>query len=149
MNTVSKACGTLATFALLAACSSRKAAPPPEAPPPAPTTAPAQSVVAVVVANGCVHLGKANARLAETAMSQLVDGCSAFRGSPVRFTAQLLTDGSIFFQPGAGKAEAIPVCVLEHPLRHKVKLSESCALDVRLEQSTIQVPRLTDAGGPG
>jgi hypothetical protein len=136
--------GTL--FVVLVACSTRKPAPPPEPPPPAPTTSPAQSVVAVVVANGCAQLGKANAKLAESAMSQLVDGCGGFKGSPVRFTAQLLADGSIFFQPGAGHAQSIPVCVLEHPLRHKVKLTGSCALDVQLEQSTIQVPRLGDAG---
>jgi hypothetical protein len=141
-------CGAFAVLlAAMAACGGRKPAPPPEVPPPASTTAPAQSVVAVVVANGCSHLGKANAKLAETAMNQLVDGCGSFRGSPVRFTAQLLADGSIFFQPGAGKAESIPVCVLEHPLKHKVKLTGSCALDVQLEQSTIQVPRVGAATG--
>jgi hypothetical protein len=134
-------------FAALAACGSRKPAPPPEVPALPPTTSPAQSVVAVVVANGCSRLGKANAKLAESAMSQLVDGCGSFRGSPVRFTAQLLADGSIFFQPGAGKAESIPVCVLEHPLKHRVKLTGSCALDVQLEQSTIQVPRVGAASG--
>ena len=131
-----------------AACAGRKApAAETPSPEPAPTTTAAQALVAVVVANGCAHLGKANAKLAESAMSQLVDGCGSFKGS-IRFTAQLLTDGSIFFQPGPGKAESIPVCVLEHPLKHKVRLTEACALDVRLEQSTVQVPRLADASAP-
>jgi hypothetical protein len=110
------------------------------------TTTPAQSVAAVVVANGCAHLGRANAKLAESAMNQLVDGCSSFKGKPVRFVAQLLPDGSIFFQPGPEMTESIPLCVLEHPLKHRVKLTGACALDVRLEQSTVQVPRLADAG---
>jgi hypothetical protein len=134
------------SVALLVACAAHKTeVAVSDGPPPAPTTTPAQSVAAVVVANGCAHLGKANAKLAESAMNQLVDGCGSFKGS-VRFTAQLLADGSIFFQPGPSKAEAIPVCVLEHPLKHKIRLTEPCALDVRLEQSTVQVPLKGDGG---
>jgi hypothetical protein len=130
----------------LAACGARKPAEAPEPePPPAPTTTPAQAVAAVVVANGCAHLGKANAKLAESAMNQLVDGCGSFKGS-VRFTAQLLADGSIFFQPGPSRTETIPMCVLQHPLRHKIKLTEPCALDVRLEQSVVQIPLKGDGG---
>jgi hypothetical protein len=104
------------------------------------------------VANDCARLGKANAKMAEAAMNQLVDGCGSFKGEPVRFIAQLLPDGSIQFQPGPpgpGQGAPIPICVLEHPLKHRVKLQAACSLDVRLEQTSVAAPHAADGGADG
>jgi hypothetical protein len=120
--------------ALLAACAS---APPPPPPPPPPT---AQTVSAIVVANGCAALGPANAKLAEKAMDQLVVGCGGFTGKPAHFTATLLAGGAIQFEARGGEAEAVPICALSHPLTHAVKLAKPCALDVKLEASSMTLP---------
>ena len=88
-----------------AACGSAPAAPPATAPAASATPAnsaaarPAHTVSAVVLVNGCARLGADNARLAQAAMSQLVDGCSAFLGDRVQFTATLLPGGTIQFEP--------------------------------------------------
>jgi hypothetical protein len=87
-----------------------------------------------------------NARLAQTAMNQLVDGCTGFVGEPVQFTATLLPGGAIQFEQRPGASQAIPLCVLNHPLTHRVRLRKACSLDVRLEESLVAVPRSADAG---
>jgi hypothetical protein len=136
-----------ASIAVAAACASAPA-PPPSAPPPAPTSDPsaAHAVTAVVLVNGCAHFGVANARLAEAAIDALVDGCSSFAGERVQFTATLLPGGAIQFDQKASDSTAIPVCVLSHPLTHRVQLQKACSLDVRLEQSSVIVPKSGDAG---
>jgi hypothetical protein len=103
-------------------------------------------VSAVVLVNGCGKLGDGDARVAESAMSQLVEGCGAFSGPKVQFTATLLPGGAIQFEPRADGSQAIPLCVLNHPLTHKVKLKKSCSLDVQLEEGSMAVPGRGDAG---
>jgi hypothetical protein len=129
------------------ACASTPPAPPSAAPSPAPTAAPARTVTAVVLVNGCAHLGVENGRLAEAAMNQLVEGCTGFSGDRVQFTATLLPGGAIQFEPREDASQAIPICVLNHPLTHRVKLQKACSLDVRLEEGVLVVPRSADAGG--
>jgi hypothetical protein len=128
-----------------AACASTPAATPASAAP-ASTTTPAHTVNAVVLANGCALYGAENATLAQAAMNQLVDGCGSFAGADVRFTATLLPGGAIQFEQKAGASTSIPVCVLNHPLSHKVKLQKACSLDVRLEEGTMALPRTSDGG---
>jgi hypothetical protein len=113
---------------------------------PAAPPAPAHAVSAVVLMNGCVQLGKDNARLAELAMNQLVDGCGSFSGGSVRFTATLLPGGAIEFERRPNQSQAIPICVLQHPLVHQVRLQSACVLDVQLEGSSMYVPKPGDAG---
>jgi hypothetical protein len=115
---------------------------PPPGPPPAP---PAHAVSAVVLVNGCAHLGVDNAKLAQAAMNQLVDGCGSFTGGRVQFSASLLPGGAIQFVQGPDPAQAIPVCVLTHPLTHRVRLQAACTLDVRLEEGSVDVPKATPA----
>jgi hypothetical protein len=107
---------------------------------------PAHAVSAVVLVNGCARLGKDNAGLAEAAINQLVDGCGSFSGDAVRFTATLLPSGAIQFEPRRDQSQAIPVCVLHHPLTHRVRLKEACTLDVKLEAGSMQVSKSSDAG---
>ena len=135
----------LVAVAGAAACASAPA-PPSTSPAPTPTPPPARTVTAVVLVNGCAHLGVENARLAEVAMNQLVEGCSGFSGDRVQFTATLLPGGAIQFEPRENGSQAIPICVLHHPLTHRVKLQKPCSLDVRLEEGVLVVPRAADAG---
>jgi hypothetical protein len=122
---------------VLATVSGCAANSPPPGPPPSP---PAHAVSAVVLVNGCAHLGVDNAKLAQAAMNQLVDGCGSFNGGRVQFSATLLPGGAIQFVQGPDPAQAIPVCVLTHPLTHRVHLQSACTLDVRLEEGPVQVP---------
>jgi len=123
--------------AMVAGCAARAA---PPAPPPA-----AHTVTAVVLVNGCAHLGVDNAKLAQAAMNQLVDGCGSFNGGRVQFSATLLPGGAIQFVQGPDPAQSIPICVLTHPLTHRVRLQTACTLDVRLEEGAVEVPK---APGP-
>jgi hypothetical protein len=118
-----------AVFLCVAACT-----------PPPPPTAPvktAHTVSAIVLVNGCSSLGPVNAKLAESAMTQLVEGCSSFGGGSVRFTATLLPGGAIQFEPHGDAKESIPICVLSHPLKHGVRLKSACSLDVQLEETAM------------
>jgi hypothetical protein len=107
-------------------------------PPPPPKTA--QAVSAIVLANQCATLGKTEAKLAEKEMDHLVDGCATYTGPALRFTATLLPGGAIQFEPRQGETNAIPICVLSHPLKHAVHLAKPCALDVKLEVTSMTVP---------
>jgi hypothetical protein len=145
---VRSGCGSFMSAGALAvvlACGGAPA-PPPSAPPAAAAPPAAHAVTAVVLVNGCAHFGVENARLAQTAINALVDGCSSFTGERVQFTATLLPGGAIQFEPGAHDSAAIPICVLNHPLTHRVQLQKACSLDVRLEQSSVVVPKSGDAG---
>jgi hypothetical protein len=139
-----------ATLCLLAAAACGGATTAPASAPPAETppssTRPAYTVSAVVLANGCARFGADNGRLAQAAMSQLVEGCSTFTDDRVVFTATLLPGGAIQFEPRADGSQTIPLCVLNHPLTHKVKLQKACSLDVQLEKGSISVPNGVDAG---
>jgi hypothetical protein len=140
-----------AAIAAIAAATACASAPAPPSASPAPaaaasTAAPARAISAVVLVNGCAHLGADDARLAQAAINQLVDGCTALPGDRIQFTATLLPGGAIQFEPRPGASQSIPVCVLNHPLTHKVRLQKACSLDVRLEEGSIVVPRAADAG---
>ena len=134
-------CG-IAVLVFVSACGGKTV---PPAPPP-PAAIPAHAVTAVVLANGCAGLGADNAKLAQSAMNQLVDGCGDFKGGRVRFSARLLPGGAIQFVQGPDPSQAIPVCVLTHPLTHRVRLASACTLDVQLEEGSVDVPK-GDAGG--
>jgi hypothetical protein len=137
----------LISLLAVAACGSAPPPPPAATPePPPPPARPAHTVSAVVLVNGCAHLGVTNARLAQAAMNQLVDGCSSFTGERVQFTATLLPGGAIQFEPRPDASPTIPLCVLNHPLTHRVQLQKACSLDVRLEEGSAIVPASPDAG---
>jgi hypothetical protein len=127
------------------ACGSAQS-PQASAPPASSVSTSAHAVTAVVLMNGCAHFGVQDARLAQAAINGLVDGCSSFGGDRVQFTATLLPGGAIQFDPGPKDSAAIPICVLNHPLTHKVQLQKACSLDVRLEQDSVLVPKSADAG---
>ena len=111
----------------------------------APGPPPVRTVTAVVLVNGCAVTGVENARLAQAAMNQLVDGCTGFSGDKVQFTATLLPGGAIQFEQRPGASATIPLCVLT-PLSHRVRLQKPCSLDVQLEESLVPVSRPADGG---
>jgi hypothetical protein len=124
----------------LLACSPPASPPPPQEAPPART---ARLVSASVIANDCGRVTKGNAKLAEDAMNKLIEGCSSVPGGSARFTATLEPGGRIELAQSEGAADVVPICVLKHELRHKVPLVHACKLDVRLDESAIDLP---DAG---
>ncbi len=100
----------------------------------------ARTVSAIVLVNHCASLGPVNARLAEKAINQLVDGCNSLPGGSVRFMATLLPGGTMQFETRGDGSELIPICVLSHPLTHGVHLQKSCSLDLQLEEASLALP---------
>jgi hypothetical protein len=101
-------------------------------------------VNATILANGCQDFGRTNAQLAESAMYQLVEGCSSVPGGRSRFQATLQPGGRIEIAAGPGQPQVVPICILKHSLVHRVALAKACRLDVRIEETS--VPVLLDAG---
>ena len=104
----------------------------------------AQMVNATILTNGCQALGPANARLAEKAMYQLIEGCSSVPGGKAEFEATLQQGGRVAISAVPGQPDVIPICVLKHSLQHSVPLTQPCRLDVKLEQTSVSLP--SDAG---
>jgi hypothetical protein len=137
----------LAPLVALASCGPKAVPRASEPTPPSPQTTRAAKVVnATIVANGCQNLGPASARLAERAMYDLVEGCTAVPGGTAGFHAILRPGGRIEIAAGPGQPDTIPICVLKHSLVHKVPLTGPCGLDVKLDETTMAVTR--DAGSP-
>ena len=102
-------------------------------------------VTAVVRINGCTGLSPANARLAETTMRQLVEGCSSVPGGRAELVATLQPNGQIQLAAAEGQPQTVPLCVLKHALTHKVTLQKACELDVILEQAGVRLEGARDA----
>jgi hypothetical protein len=101
-------------------------------------------VNATILTNGCQALGASNARLAEKAMYQLIEGCASVPGGRAAFEATLQPGGRVAISAIAGQPDVIPICVLKHALQHGVPLTQPCHLDVKLEQISVSVA--IDAG---
>lgn len=102
-------------------------------------------VTAVVRINRCASLGPANAKLAQKAMNQLVEGCSSVPGGHVTMLATLQPNGQIQLAALAGQPETVPLCVLKHALTHKIALKHACELEVTLQQSGMETRGARDA----
>jgi hypothetical protein len=96
-------------------------------------------VNATILANGCHDLGHENARLAERAMYQLVEGCSSVPGGSAEFEATLEPGGGIDIAAAPGQPDVVPICILKHHLQHKVVLTRPCRLDVKIAQTSVPV----------
>jgi hypothetical protein len=99
----------------------------------------AQVVNATILANGCQEFGPADGKLAEKAMYELVEGCTSVPGGIAQFGATLLPGGHIDITGAPGQPDVVPICILKHPLTHKVPLAKPCRLDVKIEQSSVPV----------
>jgi hypothetical protein len=133
-------------LATAAACGGKGSAPASVASPApvasAPADGPAARVVnATILANGCQALGRPNARLAESAMYQLVEACSSVPGGVAQFEATLQPGGRIEIAAAPGQPDVVPICILKHSLTHRVALTRPCRLDVRMEQTSVPVPQ--------
>jgi hypothetical protein len=107
-------------------------------------------VNATILANGCDGLGRANAKLSEAAMYQLVEGCATVPGGSAEFDATLQPGGRIEISAIPGQPDVVPICILKHSLLHRVPLSKPCRLEVKMLQTRVAVlaPPPADAGGP-
>jgi hypothetical protein len=99
----------------------------------------AQLVNATILTNGCQHLGRENARLAERAMYELVEGCSSVPGGSAQFEATLEPGGRIEIAGAPGQPDVVPICILKHSLQHKVALTKPCRLEVKIAQTSVPV----------
>jgi hypothetical protein len=99
----------------------------------------AQMVNATILANGCHALGHENARLAERAMYQLVEGCSSVPGGSAEFEATLEPGGRIDIAAAPGQPDVVPICILKHSLQHKVALTKPCRLEVKIAETSVPV----------
>jgi hypothetical protein len=96
-------------------------------------------VNATILVNGCEGFGRANGKLAEKALYQLVEGCATVPGGSAQFSATLEPNGRIEIGAAAGEPDVVPICVLRHALVHRVPLSQPCRLDVKIEEQRVAV----------
>src|SRR5258708_5665855 len=124
---------------MLGACAPSTPAESVPSPQPAPRAAQVES--ATILANGCEALGRTNAKLAERAMYELVEGCTSVPGGTAQFGATLVPGGQITIAAAPGQPEVVPICILKHPLVHRVPLERPCRLDVKIGQVSVSVGR--------
>jgi hypothetical protein len=113
---------------------------------PEPSTAPAASadvaeespelgfVDATIMFTNCSKVANLNAKSAQRTMRRLVEACEEVPGGAAEFTATLLPDGRIEFAAVDGGLSTVPMCVLRHELKHKVKVSKPCTMHVRMTE---------------
>ena len=104
-------------------------------------------VNATILTNGCQDLGKQSAKLAESTMNQLVEGCTTVPGGSAQFSATLQPGGRVEISSAEGQPDVVPICILKHALVHKVPLTKPCRLDVKIEQTSVQMTQDAGAGG--
>jgi hypothetical protein len=123
-------------------CGPKSASPggPPPPPPPDAAKDPAISLVtSAVVIEQCPGSKKLDSKAATREIDELVGPCKTVPGGAAHFTATLLPDGSVELGgPSGGNPDeaVVPTCLVQkkNQLKHKLKLSEPCKFDVRLEQ---------------
>jgi hypothetical protein len=99
---------------------------------------PLTATSAVIIANHCNGLSKQDSVRAQQTMNELVEHCDSVPHGKSTFSVVLYPDGSISFaSSGDAGSDEIPMCVVSHRLRHKVKLTTECGMDVRLEQTQL------------
>jgi hypothetical protein len=114
---------------------------------PEPATAPAPSadsttedapvvgfVDATIMFTNCGKVANLNAKSAQRTMRQLVEACEEVPGGSAEFTATLWPDGRIELATLDGGVGTVPVCVLRHELKHKVKVSKPCTMSVHISE---------------
>jgi len=113
---------------------------------PEPSTAPAASVEpveetpavgfvdATIMFTNCGKVANMNARSAQKTMRQLVEACEEVPGGAAEFTATLSPDGRIELATVDGGLGTVPLCVLRHELKHKVRVSKPCTMHVRMTE---------------
>ena len=106
----------------------------------------AQVVNATILKDACQRLGPADDKLAESAMYALVEACHSVPGGVAEFRATLWPGGRIEISAAPGGPEVVPICVVKHSLQHSVPLNAPCDLEVKIEQSSMPLPRAPDAG---
>jgi hypothetical protein len=135
-----KALGAAVAGVLLfgAACGPRSE-PASSPPPPAPSAAPAKPRVAVV--EGSVIVKDCPSKLhkqARKTLDALVGDCTSVPGGSARFLATLQPGGRIEISASDGSNEGtIPICVLQNKLRHKLFITKECAVEVRIEETSL------------
>ena len=136
--------------AALAGCWTGSAAPvekPPEGPvvvvAPPPSEPPISLLTSFVVVEACPDAKKLDSKLATREIDELVGPCKSIPGGAAHFSATLLPGGRVeLASPSGDPAEGIiPTCLVQKAgqLRHKIRLTQSCKFDVKLEQ------RMTDS----
>ncbi len=107
---------------------------------------PVTAMSAVIIANHCSGLSKQDSVRAQETMNALVEHCDSVPHGEATFRVVLYPDGSISFAAaadggdGAQAGGELPMCVVSHRLRHKVKLTAECDIDVKLAQTSIDSP---------
>jgi hypothetical protein len=103
-----------------------------------PVAEPISLVTSMVVVEGCPDSKKLDTREATREIEELVGPCKKVPGGRAHFAATLLPSGSIeLASPSGDPAEGIvPTCVVQNSaqIRHRLKLSDACKFDVKLEQ---------------
>ena len=112
--------------------------PTPREPPAAPADDPISLVTSMVVVEACPDSRKLDTREATREIEELVGPCKKVPGGRAHFAATLLPGGSIELASPSGDPNEgmVPTCVVQNAgqIRHRLKLTNACKFDVKLEQ---------------
>ncbi len=123
-------------------------APAEPAPTPVPVDAPPEPeislVTSVVVFDQCPDSKRIDTRKATKEIDELVGPCKKVPGGAAHFAAILMPGGEVDLASPAGDQTegVVPTCLLQHKkqLRHKLRLTQACRFDVKLEQRVAGQP---------
>lgn len=120
---------------------------PPATPPPTPAAPadagvplgrPMSMVTSSVIVDACPPQKQLDRRAASREIEALVGPCQQVPGGAAHFSATLLPDGRVTLASPSGDTQTgiVPTCVLETSaaFRHKLKVSQPCRFDVKLEE---------------
>jgi hypothetical protein len=80
---------------------------------------------------------KLQPKKAKETINGLVEGCSNVPGGRARFVAVLEPGGGVrITAPDGTNQGTIPICVLQHKLKHKLWIKKPCKVDVQIEEGS-------------
>jgi len=124
------------------ASSQEQVTPPP--PPDAAVEPPMQLVTSFVVIDACPDSHRINSKQANREIDAPAGPCKKVPGGAAPFSAPLQPSGSVELASPAGDPAdgVVPTCVIQQQkqIRHRLRLTQPCKFDVKLEQRVAGSP---------
>lgn len=106
---------------------------------------PISLVTSFVVIEQCPDSRRLDPKQANREIDELVGPCKTVPGGAAHFSATLIPGGRVeLASPAGDPAEGVvPTCLLQNQgqLKHKLRLTQRCKFDVKLEERLTELPR--------
>lgn len=105
---------------------------------------PISLVTSFVIVEACPDSRRIDPKKANREIDELVGPCKSVPGGAAHFAATLIPGGRVeLASPSGDPTEGVvPTCLLQHQtqLKHKLRLTERCKFDVKLEERLTESP---------